>query len=69
MKFSVDVSVFGMKASSGIEPFGAAYVYGQMEVGYAVSGLLKLEGKILELQFPSKTEINFNKFPLDVGFV
>ena len=69
IKFNVDVSIYGMKASSSVEPFGAAFVYGQLEVGYAVSGLLKLEGKILELQFPAQTEINFSKFPLEVGYV
>lgn len=69
IKFNVDVSIYGMKASSSVEPFGAAFVYGQLEVGYAVSGLLKLEGKILELQFPAQTEINFSKFPLEIGYV
>ena len=67
MKFFVEASVLGMTAKTGIEPFGGAIVYGELKVGYAVSGVLRLEGQILELKFPTMAEISYNKFPLDVG--
>ncbi|CAG2190130.1 unnamed protein product [Mytilus edulis] len=67
MKFSVDASLAGMKATSGIQPFGGAVVSGELQVGYAMSAVLKLEGQILELKFPTVAEITYNKFPLDVG--
>lgn len=67
MKFTVDASLSGMTAMSGIQPFGGAVVFGELQVGYAMSAVLKLEGQILELKFPTVAEIAFNKFPLDVG--
>ncbi|XP_076086791.1 uncharacterized protein LOC143057371 [Mytilus galloprovincialis] len=67
MKFSVDASLSGMTVTSGIQPFGGAVVSGELQVGYAMSAVLKLEGQILELKFPTVAEITYNKFPLDVG--
>lgn len=67
MKFSVDASLSEMTATSGIQPFGGAVVSGELQVGYAMSAVLKLEGQILELKFPTVAEITYNKFPLDVG--
>ncbi|CAG2251012.1 unnamed protein product [Mytilus edulis] len=69
MKFEIGAKVLEMKAICGVEPYGGVTVYGELAVGFALYGKLRLEGRIMDLRFPTTAEISFNKFPLDVGLV
>ena len=67
MKFEIGAKVLEMKAICGVEPYGGVTVYGELGIGFALYGKLRLEGRIMDLRFPTTAEISFNKFPLDVG--
>ncbi|VDI29648.1 Hypothetical predicted protein [Mytilus galloprovincialis] len=67
MKFEIAAKVLEMKAICGVEPYGGVMVYGELGIGFLLYGKLRLEGKIMDLRFPTTAEISFNKFPLDVG--
>ncbi|XP_076085326.1 uncharacterized protein LOC143056125 [Mytilus galloprovincialis] len=69
MKFEIAAKVLEMKAICGVEPYGGVMVYGELGIGFLLYGKLRLEGKIMDLRFPTTAEISFNKFPLDVGLV
>ncbi|XP_052081925.1 uncharacterized protein LOC127719726 isoform X2 [Mytilus californianus] len=69
MKFEIGAKVFEMKAFCGVEPYGGVTVYGELGIGFLLYGKLRLEGRIMDLRFPTTAEITFNKFPLDVGLV
>lgn len=57
-----------MIAYTEVEPYAGLTVWGEFGLGFLVIfGKLRLEGMIMELRFPSRAEIAFNKFPLDVG--
>ena len=57
-----------MTAFTEVEPYAGLTVWGEFGLGFLfIFGKLRLEGMIMELRFPSRAEIAFNKFPLDVG--
>ena len=67
MKFEIGAKVLEMKATCGVEPYGGVVVYGELGIGFLLYGSLRLEGKIMDLRFPTTAEIAFNKFPIDVS--
>ena len=67
MKFYVGAKVLEMKGNVGVEPYAGVTVYGELGIGFLLYGKLRLEGRIMDLRFPTTAEILFNKFPLDVG--
>jgi hypothetical protein len=68
MNFEVGVKVFAMTGFASIIPFGGIKAYGSVAICYfGLCGKLILDGYILDARFPSKAEVAFNKFPLDVG--
>jgi hypothetical protein len=50
-----------------VEPFGGLTCWGGVSVGFILYAELRLEGRILDLRFPTLAEIGFSKFPLDVS--
>ncbi|VDH98959.1 Hypothetical predicted protein [Mytilus galloprovincialis] len=69
MKFEIAAKVLEMKAQCIVEPYAGVTVYGELGIGFLLYGKLRLEGRIMDLRFPTTAEITFNKFPLDVGLV
>jgi hypothetical protein len=68
MKFEVGVKVFAMTGFASVIPFGGVSAYGSVAICFWVlCGKLRLDGYVLDARFPSKAEVAFNKFPLDVG--
>lgn len=67
MKFEIGAKVLEMKAICGVEPYGGVTVFGELGIGFLLYGKLRLEGRIMDLRFPTTAEIAFNKFPLDVA--
>ena len=66
MKFVVGAKVMDMKGTAGCEPYGGVAVWGELGIGALLYGKLRLEGRIMDLGFPTTAEIKFKKFPLDV---
>ena len=57
-------------AAATVTPYGGINCYGQVALSAGpLYGKLRLEGDILELSFPTRAEIGFSKFPLDVSYV
>jgi hypothetical protein len=57
-----------MTGFASIIPFGGVKAYGSAAICFwLLCGKLRLEGFVLDTRFPSKAEVAFNKFPLDVG--
>ena len=68
MKFEVGVKVYAMTGFASIIPFGGVKAFGSVAICYGLlCGKLKLDGYVLDARFPSKAEVAFDKFPLDVG--
>ncbi|XP_063408918.1 uncharacterized protein LOC134692399 [Mytilus trossulus] len=68
VKFRVGVNVLGMNGVAEIAPYTGILVYGEVGIGIAMLyAKLRLEGHIMDLKFPTRGEISFSKFPLDVG--
>ncbi|VDI76849.1 Hypothetical predicted protein, partial [Mytilus galloprovincialis] len=66
----VGVNIMGMKAIGEITPYTGILVYGEVGIGILIIfANLRLEGYIMELRFPTRGELIFKKFPLDVGIV
>ena len=66
MKFEVGAKVMDKAATCGVEPYGGLTIWGELGVGFALYGKLRLEGHLMDLGFPTTAEIGFKKFPLDV---
>ena len=66
VKFDVGVKIMEMKGIVQVEPYGGLMVWGELGIGAALYGKLRLEGFIMDIGFPTKAEVTFNKFPLDV---
>lgn len=50
-----------------VEPYGGLMAWGELGVGVvALFGKLKLVGFVMDAGFPTKAEVTFDKFPLDV---
>lgn len=57
-----------MTVFTEIEPYAGLTIYGKLQLCiFGFCGQLQLTGKIMELRFPSKAEVSFNKFPINVG--
>ncbi|XP_053400990.1 uncharacterized protein LOC123541000 [Mercenaria mercenaria] len=54
-------------AGATVVPYGGLTCYGEMGIGFVMYGKLRLEGQIMDLRFPTRAEIGFSKFPLDVA--
>lgn len=68
VNFVVGAKIFSMTVFTEVEPYAGLTVSG--EVGLCVlviCGQLQVRGMIMELRFPTRAEISFNKFPIDVG--
>lgn len=66
VKFGVGARIMEMKAIVKVEPYGGLIVWGELGIGYALYGKLRLVGMIMDIGFPTTAEVTFNKFPLDV---
>lgn len=54
-------------AGATVTPYGGLTCYGEVGIGFILYGKLRLEGTIMDLKFPTRAEIGFSKFPLDVA--
>ena len=68
MKFEVGAKLMSMKGYATIIPYGGVEVWGELGIGFLLYGKLRIEGRIMDLRFPTTAEIAFNKFPLDMGY-
>lgn len=66
VKFTVGAKIMEMKAFVEVEPYGGLMVWGELGIGFALYGKLRLVGYIMDTGFPVTAEVTFNKFPLDV---
>lgn len=69
MKIGVGAKILGMTVFGQVTPFGSALVYGEMGVGAVLYAKLRFDGYLMNLAFPSRAEIGFYKFPLDLRSV
>lgn len=65
--FTVGAKIMEMKVTVNVEPYGGLMAWGELGVGVvALFGKLKLVGFVMDAGFPTKAEVTFDKFPLDV---
>ncbi|XP_066298079.1 uncharacterized protein [Branchiostoma lanceolatum] len=68
MVFSTDVRLLSMQADVSVTPSVGAQVWGSLGVWLGLfEGRLQLRGYIMTTSFPCTAELQFTKFPLDVG--
>ncbi|ESO82597.1 hypothetical protein LOTGIDRAFT_236952 [Lottia gigantea] len=67
MQIIVGGKIMKMVAFGGATPYGAVLTFGELNVGFILYGGLRLEGYIMTTSFPTRAEIGFSKFPLDIG--
>ncbi|WAR05125.1 hypothetical protein MAR_020494 [Mya arenaria] len=61
--------IIGRSAGATVIPYGGLSTYFEVGIGNILYGILRLEGQLCNIQFPTGAEIGFSKFPLDVGYV
>lgn len=66
VKFAVGAKIMEMKGFVEVEPYGGLVVWGELGIGFALYGKLRLVGYILDTGFPITAEVAFTKFPIDV---
>ncbi|XP_048258679.1 uncharacterized protein LOC124137747 [Haliotis rufescens] len=67
MNIAVGAKILGMKVFGEAVPFGSAHVYGELGIGLGMYGKLRIDGYLMNVQFPTRAEIGFSKFPLDLS--
>jgi hypothetical protein len=67
LDIEIGAKILQMWAYIEATPFAGVVVYGEVAVGAVLYGKLRVEGTICELKFPTKADIFFMKFPLDIG--
>ncbi|KAK6174798.1 hypothetical protein SNE40_013376 [Patella caerulea] len=67
MQIIVGGKMMKMVAFGGATPYGAVLTYGELNIGFILYAGLRLEGYIMTTSFPTRAEIGFSKFPLDIG--
>ncbi|XP_078658229.1 uncharacterized protein LOC144903712 [Branchiostoma floridae x Branchiostoma belcheri] len=66
--FSTDVKLLSMKAAVRVTPTVGAQVWGSLGIWLGLfEGKLQMRGYIMTTSFPCTAELQFTKFPLDVG--
>ncbi|XP_076086943.1 uncharacterized protein LOC143057517 [Mytilus galloprovincialis] len=70
ISLKVGLNIMGMKGIAEITPYASVFAYGELSIGILVlHASLRLEGHVVDVKFPTRGELAFNKFPLDVGIV
>ncbi|XP_046562951.1 uncharacterized protein LOC124271844 [Haliotis rubra] len=69
MRVGVGAKILGMTVFGEVAPLGSALIYGEMSVGAVLYAKLRFDGYLLNLAFPSRAEIGFYKFPLDLRLI
>ncbi|XP_048258676.1 uncharacterized protein LOC125384201 [Haliotis rufescens] len=69
IKIGVGAKILGMTVFGQVTPFGSALVYGEMGIGAVLYAKLRFDGYLMNLAFPSRAEIGFYKFPLDLRLI
>ncbi|XP_070572594.1 uncharacterized protein [Ptychodera flava] len=68
MQYGTDICLLQMKAALIVRPQIGAQVYGYLGIWlFLLFGELRLTGYLLTVNFPTKAEVQFDHFPLDVG--
>ncbi|XP_048258717.1 uncharacterized protein LOC124137708 isoform X1 [Haliotis rufescens] len=67
MGIDVGAKILGMTVFGQVVPYGSAYVYGELAIGFILYGKLRFDGYLMNIAFPSRAEIGFYKFPLDLS--
>jgi hypothetical protein len=53
MKFEVGAKLMSMKGYATIIPYGGVEVWGELGIGFLLYGKLRIEGRIMDLRFPT----------------
>lgn len=68
VSLKVGLNILGMRGIAEITPHASVLAYGELSIGILVlHASLRLEGHVVDVKFPTRGELAFNKFPLDVG--
>ncbi|XP_046574117.1 uncharacterized protein LOC124282192 [Haliotis rubra] len=67
MDIVVGAKILGMTLFGEVKPYGGASVYGELSIGVVLYGKLRFDGYLMNIAFPSRAEIGFYKFPLDLS--
>lgn len=66
----VGLRVMNMVAEATLLPYAGVHLYGGLGICFGpFCAELHLTGYILNLKIPTTAEVEFSKFPLDVGYV
>lgn len=66
MDIGVGAKIMSMTVYGEIKPYVGIKVRGYLAVGFILYGRLELTGYICQTSLPSRAEIGFSKFPLDL---
>lgn len=66
MSVGFEGKLLGKTASAVARPYGGLRIQGDASIGAALYARLRFVGHIMQLSFPTRAEIEFSKFPLDV---
>ncbi|XP_046562947.1 uncharacterized protein LOC124271840 [Haliotis rubra] len=67
MEIVAGAKILGMTVFGQVVPYGSAHVYGELGIGLILYGKLRFDGYLMNVAFPSRAEIGFYKFPLDLS--
>ncbi|KAK6192291.1 hypothetical protein SNE40_003784 [Patella caerulea] len=67
MKIKIGAKIMKMSVYGEAVPYGGLMTTGEISLGFIIYASLRLEGYILTTSFPTRAEIGFSKFPLDIG--
>ncbi|XP_063408925.1 uncharacterized protein LOC134692405 [Mytilus trossulus] len=68
VKFRAGLNILEMKGIAEVVPYAGITAYAEIGLGFGpLFGKLRVEGQIMDMKFPTRAEVTFSKFPLDVG--
>ncbi|XP_046360096.2 uncharacterized protein LOC124137716 [Haliotis rufescens] len=68
IEIGVGAKILGMTVFGEVVPYGTVSVYGELGIGFLIwFGKLRFDGRLMNIAFPSRAEIGFYKFPLDLS--
>ncbi|VDI67222.1 Hypothetical predicted protein [Mytilus galloprovincialis] len=68
IKFRAGLNILEMKGIAEVVPYAGVMAYAEVGLGIGpLFGKLRVEGQIMDMKFPTRAEVTFSKFPLDVG--
>ena len=65
----VGLRVMSMVADANITPYAGIRVWGGASIGFVLYAEVRLTGYILDTRFPTYAELDFSRFPINLGYV